>query len=148
MAYDSNEPRFLTSLKAIRDNFAAIVGDKDATGGYAGLTLFKINFKNAANTFTSFFTNSNTAARTYTFQDRDGTIADNTDLALKAPLAAPVFTSTTNTAGYTVAGLPTGVTGARAYVTDATAPTSLATVTGGGAVTVPVFYDGTNWIVC
>lgn len=38
--------------------------EKDATGGYAGLTLFKINFKNVANTFTSFFTNSNTAART------------------------------------------------------------------------------------
>ena len=56
---------------------------KDATGWYAGLTLFKINFKNVANTFTSFFTNSNTASRTYTFQDRDGTIADNTDLALK-----------------------------------------------------------------
>ena len=57
--------------------------EKDATGGYAGLTLFKINFKNVANTFTSFFTNSNTAARTYTFQNRDGTIADNTDLAAK-----------------------------------------------------------------
>ena len=50
--------------------------NKDATGGYAGLTLFKINFKNVANTFTSFFTNTNTASRTYTFQDRDGTIAD------------------------------------------------------------------------
>ena len=60
---------------------------KDATGGYAGLTLFKINFKNVANTFTSFFTNSNTDSRTYTFQDRDGTIADNTDLATKAALA-------------------------------------------------------------
>jgi hypothetical protein len=57
--------------------------NKDATGGYAGLTLFKINFKNAANTFTSFFTNTNSAARTYTFQNRDGTIADDTDLATK-----------------------------------------------------------------
>ena len=54
--------------------------NKDATGGYAGLTLFKINFKNVLNTFTSFFTNSNTASRTYTFQDRNGTILDNTDL--------------------------------------------------------------------
>jgi len=56
---------------------------KDATGGYVGLTLFKINFKNVANTITSFFTNSNTIARTYTFQNRDGTIADDTDLAAK-----------------------------------------------------------------
>jgi hypothetical protein len=60
--------------------------NKDATGGYAGLTLFKINFRNALNTFTSFFTNSNTAARTYTFQDRNGTIADDTDLATKVGL--------------------------------------------------------------
>jgi hypothetical protein len=68
--------------------------DKDATGGVPGLTLFKINFKNVANTFTSFFTNSNTAARTYTFQNRNGTIADDTDLALKANLASPTFTGT------------------------------------------------------
>lgn len=58
--------------------------EKNASGGYAGLTLLKINFWNAAATFLSFFTNANTAARTYTFQDRDGTIADNTDLVGKA----------------------------------------------------------------
>jgi hypothetical protein len=75
------------------------VANKDASGGYVGLTLFKINFKNALNTFTSFFTNSNTAARTYTFQDRNGTIADDTDLALKAPLDSPTFTTTTTTMG-------------------------------------------------
>lgn len=71
------------------------LANKDASGGYAGLTLFKINFKNVANTITSFFTNSNTVARTYTFQDRDGTIADNTDLALKANLISPSFTTPT-----------------------------------------------------
>ncbi len=50
------------------------VSGKDATGGYAGLTLFKINFKNAANTFTNFLTNATTAARTWTFPDSDGTV--------------------------------------------------------------------------
>jgi len=34
----------------------------------------------------------------------------------------------------------------RAYVTDALTPTYLGTLTGGGAVTCPVFFDGTNWI--
>jgi len=68
--------------------------NKDSTGGYVGMTLFKINFKNVLNTFTSFFTNSNTASRTYTFQDRNGTIADDTDLALKAPISSPTFTGT------------------------------------------------------
>ena len=54
---------------------------------------------------------------------------------------------TVKTQGYTVATLPTGVTGARAYVTNALAPSYGATVVGGGAITIPVFYNGTNWIV-
>lgn len=49
--------------------------------------------------------------------------------------------------GYTVAALPAapGV-GARAYVTDATAPTYNAVLVGGGAVTVPVFFNGVAWV--
>ena len=54
---------------------------------------------------------------------------------------------TVKTGGYTVATLPAGVTGARAYVTNALAPSYGATVVGGGSVTIPVFYNGTNWIV-
>ena len=48
--------------------------------------------------------------------------------------------------GYTVATLPTGVVGMRAYVTNALAPSYGVAVTGGGAVTIPVFYNGTAWI--
>lgn len=47
---------------------------------------------------------------------------------------------------YTVATLPAGIQGDIAFVTDATAPTFLATVVGGGGVITPVFYDGTNWV--
>lgn len=69
------------TAKTYFDTLYVALTSKDATGGYAGLTLFKINFKNAADTFTSFFTNTNTAARTYTFQDRDGTVMDGTNHA-------------------------------------------------------------------
>ena len=48
--------------------------------------------------------------------------------------------------GYTVATLPTGTVGDRAYVTDALTPAFLVLVTGGGAVTTPVFHNGTNWV--
>jgi len=51
---------------------------------------------------------------------------------------------------YTVATLPSAATsgkGARAFVTDALAPTFGATVVTGGAVAVPVYSDGTNWKV-
>lgn len=51
------------------------------------------------------------------------------------------------TTGYTVATLPTGVVGMRAYVTNALTPTYGSAVVGGGAVTIPVFYNGTTWIV-
>ena len=53
---------------------------------------------------------------------------------------------TVKTGGYTVATLPTGVVGTSAYVTDALAPAYGVAVAGGGAVTIPVFYNGTNWI--
>jgi hypothetical protein len=50
------------------------------------------------------------------------------------------------TGGYTVATLPAGVVGDRAYVTDALAPTYLGALVGGGAVTCPTFYNGTAWV--
>ncbi len=70
--------------KSAADTITAIgaesASNKDVSGGYAGLTLLKINFKNVLNTITSFFTNSNTVARTYTFPDKDGTVAMTSDL--------------------------------------------------------------------
>jgi hypothetical protein len=51
------------------------------------------------------------------------------------------------TTGYTVATLPAGTVGMRTYVTDALAPAFGVAVAGSGAVTIPVFYDGANWIV-
>lgn len=55
------------------------------------------------------------------------------------------FTSPVILSAYTVATLPAGTVGMTAYVTDATAPTYLGTLTGGGTVKCPVFYDGTAW---
>jgi len=48
--------------------------------------------------------------------------------------------------GYTVATLPAGTIGDVAYVTDATAPTYLGALTGGGSVVCPVFHNGTAWV--
>lgn len=54
---------------------------KDAVSGYVGLSAtYQIQFKNAAGTFTSTFSNTNTAARDYTFPDSTGTIALTSDL--------------------------------------------------------------------
>lgn len=64
--------------------------------------------------------------------------------------ASSITTSSfVRTAGSTVALLPTcnaGSAGARYYVTDASAPTFLGTLTGGGGVVAPVFCNGSAWV--
>lgn len=48
---------------------------------------------------------------------------------------------------FTVATLPAApAIASRAYVTDATAPTYNGALVGGGAVVVPVFFNGTAWV--
>jgi hypothetical protein len=79
--------------------------------------------------------------RYFTF-DRLGQMAVNQQTAL----ATLDVAGTIRTSGYTVATLPTGVIGMLAYVTDALGPTYLGTLTGGGSVKVPVFYNGTAWV--
>ena len=71
----------------------------------------------------------------------------NVGIGTTTPTGKLDVIGTIKTLGYTVATLPTGVVGARAYVTDALAPTFGAIVVTGGAITIPVFYNGTNWIV-
>lgn len=51
--------------------------------------------------------------------------------------------------GHIVSGLPTCNTaakGARSFVTDASSPTFLATLTGGSSTVAPAFCNGTNWV--
>ncbi len=62
------------------DDEKAAWNAKDASGGYAGLTLFKLNLKNALGTVTNFFTTAATVARTWTMPDKDGTVAMTSDI--------------------------------------------------------------------
>lgn len=64
------------------------------------------------------------------------------NLASTAVIAAvPVITGS-----YTVATLPAGGDGMRAYVTDAISPTFLGALTGGGTSHTPVYYNGSAWV--
>jgi hypothetical protein len=50
--------------------------------------------------------------------------------------------------GYTYNNLPTGVVGDRAYITNGSALNNYGQVaTGGGTTVMPVFHDGSNWVV-
>ena len=113
--HDDSSSDPIPSISAKEDK-----ANKNISNGYVGLSLLKINFKNALNTFTSFFTNSNTAARTYTFQDRNGVIADDTDLAAKENLLV-------NSAGLRAALNDETGTGAAVFATSPalTTPTGI-----------------------
>jgi len=64
-----------------------------------------------------------------------------TDLTTKS------YVDTMRLTGYTVATLPAGTIGDRAYVTDALTPSFGEAVVAGGAVVIPVFRNATVWIV-
>jgi hypothetical protein len=74
--------------------------------------------------------------------------ATSTDLTLGTGVNLVMASATTmKLGGYTVATLPAaGTAGRTAYVTDATAPTYLGALTGGGAVVCPVFDNGVAWV--
>ena len=82
----------LFSLSTIKT--ALLAAFKDTSGNLAGLTLFKLNLRNAANTFTSFLTNTATAARTWTMPDKDGTVAMTSDITAERTAAATLTNKT------------------------------------------------------
>ena len=74
-------------------------------------------------------------------------LAGSLGIGTTTPAGKLDVAGTIKTLGYTVATLPTGTVGMRAYATDALTPVFGSTVVGGGAVVIPVFYNGSNWIV-
>lgn len=80
--------------------------NKDTSGGYVGLSGWSIKFRNLANTFTSLLQNAATAIRTYTFPDKDGTVAMLDDLV------AVYVTARNNTGSTILKGKVVYVTGA------------------------------------
>jgi len=107
------------STRAIYSNVLS-TGDGIVSNVQSGTGLNYVGQNNGAVTFTVNKTGDATA----------NTVTLNSVLKLKA---------------YTVGTLPAGTVGDMAYVTDATAPTYNGILTGGGAVKIPVFYDGAAW---
>ena len=76
------------------------------------------------------------------------TLSSSGDITLSVGATKKITIQTIySSAVYTVATLPTGIAGARSFVSDALAPAFGAAVVGAGAVGVPVYHDGTSWKV-
>lgn len=100
----------------------------------SGLVLTDIEFGNSADSPNVAFYGP------ATFRATGATVTAQITAA-RASFSVPVRLN-----GYTVATLPAGTVGDTAYVTDALAPTFLAVLVGGGAITTTAFYNGANWV--
>ena len=94
---DADKPVSTAQQTAL--NLKQDTSEKDQSNGYAGLTLFRLNLRNALNTVTSWFTTAATVARTWTLPDKDGTVAMTSDIT--GGTSAGSFTNLTTGGGLT-----------------------------------------------
>ena len=70
---DANKP--VSNAQQTALNLKQTKSEKDASDGFVGLTGFSINLKNIAGAIKSIISSAATAARTWTFPDKSGTVA-------------------------------------------------------------------------
>ena len=143
----SNYERLQLDYNAINTGFYTISSQNAGTGSAKPLAI------NSANsTYGIYFQVAGTGywkilpSGFIPVSDASVDLGATTSKVRNAYFSGVVNTGQISTTGYTVATLPTGVVGMRAYVTDALAPIYLGTLTGGGAIKCPVFYNGTAWV--
>jgi len=102
---------------------------------------------NESGTGVSYVANSSTLATGDLFQFRkDGVVTSKVNHMGEFTMSKLTMNGITTLAVFTVATLPTPTGTAYATVSDALAPTYMATVVGGGSVVTPVFYNGSTWV--
>lgn len=129
------------------------VGNNNSTEFY--VDPYSINFYNSGTTKEG---GMNVNSGEFYLYAKNKTLNLNTTLRFNVPIVDTTIylpakiiggnhiVNTTPDTIYTVATLPTGVLNDMAIVSDATAPTYLGTLVGGGAVVCPVWHNGTNWV--
>ena len=133
-----------TNLAVGEVNSSILFGANDPSVNGTGIGDFKVAGKIAS--VTEHSGGAMVGLAFYTFNQSRAS-ADRLQLGMQLDAYGTLdVVQSINTGGYTVSTLPTGKQGDRAYVTDATTPTYLGTLTGGGAVVCPVFYNGTAWV--
>ena len=140
-----------SSLISVTDTATVYRGTPDGTGFehakvYSGRDTSAFTY----GSYLAFYTEGKSSGATDTSTER-ARIDSSGNLLVGLTTATGVaklqVSGPIQTTGYTVATLPAGTVGMRTYVTDALAPSFGVAVAGSGAVTIPVFYNGANWIV-
>ena len=130
-ALTTGNPNKLLKGVELGAEFDAIVTDnalkelssnKNASGGYAGLSTYNIVIKDTTGVYSSVITNSNTASRTYTLPNWDATFAtiQGVETLTNKTLTSPTLTSPTLTSpalGTPASGVLTNCTGTASGLT-------------------------------
>jgi hypothetical protein len=146
----SNTDGYDNTASGLNTLYSNTTGSNNAAiGKSAGYgTGTNANTTGSNNTFVGYQTIGATSADTNTIvigSNAVGLGSNTTVIGNSSTTSAKIF-GAVSTSGYTVATLPAGSTGMRAYVTDAVTPSFLADVVGGGSVVTPVFYNGSAWV--
>jgi hypothetical protein len=138
---------FVTALQNTAVGYTALLG---ITAG-VGNTSLGYQAGSALTTGGNNLILGNTAAASTTTVSNEITLGNASITSFRIPgLTITGGAKYMNFGSSTVALLPAAATaglGARAFVTDALAPSFGVAVTGGGAVSIPVYSDGTTWLV-
>lgn len=110
-------------------------GNLEFAGAFSTVGAFNIVLNATANTNIVLPTTGTVA-----------TLAGTESLTNKVVTGELICTAPIELKEYTVGTLPTGKKGDYAFVNDATTPTFLAAVAGGGSTVTPVFHDGADWV--
>ena len=127
-----------TSLKGYFDGNGFNLGSASAVTGFLGI----LNSSNSNNI--AIYSGVTSSSYTLTLPTAQ---AATSNTALVNDGIGNLSWGTPSLIGYTVATLPAaGTAGRVAYVTDATAPTFLGVLVGGGGTVTPVFDNGSAWV--
>jgi len=164
-AFGTNTTASSYGATAFGSNTTASANYSTASGYYTNATGFYSNSSGAYNTASSYgetviglySTTGATTGNTTTWVGTDrifnvgngtgSTVSQRSDALTVYKNGHTEIGGTVKTKEYTVATLPSGEQGMRAHVTDANATTFYSTVAGGGANVVPVFYNGSDWVI-
>ena len=92
----TNTTQVATTAFVLENSSSVSLSTANTWSGVQTFLTGMFGLRNVANTFTSFFLNTNTAARTYTLQDRSYTVADDADIAVKVFNSTSLFSSSIN----------------------------------------------------
>ena len=135
-------------MNAVYGQVIALTKNTGGTATYAySLTIDSSGVINPSANFWDLYI-SNSAARNYIAGNVQIGSTTETSGAEKLQVTGSAYVSTTIKQGtYTFATLPAGTVGMRSFITDSTSSTFAASPIGGGAITVPVYYNGTAWLI-